>query len=209
MSNNPKQIVNLSDQLPMRSSSQGFSPSQRKPASSAAQRIKPDPLDEMYEAPDESRAEPLRRISRPASGRTSIDLGKVFAAVFMIAAIGIGGYFFFGRKGEVKGVEEKGAAAGPATAWYLVKLTDNEIFYGQIGDLASNPLKVENVYYNYDKDKPDDPAAEAPAGLRLVKRGKEAHGPSGEIVVFQSQVVYLEPLRDDSKVLNAIKEYEK
>jgi hypothetical protein len=47
------------------------------------------------------------------------------------------------------------------------------------------------------------------ANLRLVKRGKEVHGPDGTLSVVRAQVVYMEPMKEDSKVLKAILEYEK
>ncbi|MFH0923104.1 MAG: hypothetical protein V1825_00025, partial [Candidatus Falkowbacteria bacterium] len=45
--------------------------------------------------------------------------------------------------------------------------------------------------------------------IRLVKRGKETHGPSGVMNIVRAQVVYMEPLDEESKVLKAILNYEK
>jgi len=73
---------------------------------------------------------------------------------------------------------------------------------------------IDNVYYDYDQlsssakateDKNNDQTGQ----IRLVKRGKETHGPSGSLDVVRMQVLYMEPLADDSKVLKAIVEYEK
>ena len=89
--------------------------------------------------------------------------------------------------------------------WYAVKLINNEVYYGQIGNIKSDPLVIENVYYNYDSNDPQDQSN----NLRLVKRGKESYGPSGVMNIVRSQVLFIEPLKQDSKVLQAIREYEK
>lgn len=89
--------------------------------------------------------------------------------------------------------------------WYAVKLVNDEIYYGQIGNIKSDPLVIEKVYYNYDSKNPEDQSN----NLRLVKRGKESYGPSGVMNIIRTQILFIEPLKPDSKVLQAIMEYEK
>jgi len=48
----------------------------------------------------------------------------------------------------------------------------------------------------------------AAGNLRLVKKGKETYGPSGVMEVVRSNVVYMDILKEDSKVLKAILDYE-
>ncbi len=104
------------------------------------------------------------------------------------------------------------AASQPATEpqtvqWYAITLANGKVFYGQIKDIAANPIVVYNVYYNYDNLEAEQNQKPG-ASLRLVKRGKETYGPSGEMDIYQAQILYLEPLRQDSKVLKAIRDYE-
>lgn len=89
-------------------------------------------------------------------------------------------------------------------SWYAVKLVNNEIFYGQIKDTKTDPIIMINVYYNYDQDKNDKKEITESVNLRLVKRGKETHGPAGTMDLVRSQVLFMEPLKNDSKVLQAI-----
>ena len=99
----------------------------------------------------------------------------------------------------------RGKTAVSGSGWYAIKLVNGEMYFGQIADEKADPLAVKNVYYNYQgKDETDQSS-----NLRLVKRGKESYGPSGEMLVVRSQVVYIEPLKKSSKVLEAILEYEK
>jgi len=88
--------------------------------------------------------------------------------------------------------------------WYAVKLTSGEVFYGEIDDTRADPVVMYNTYYNYDQDKEVGAGGE----LRLVKRGKEIQGGSGMMRVVRSQVLYMEPMEEGSKVLEAIRGYE-
>lgn len=57
-------------------------------------------------------------------------------------------------------------------------------------------------------DKEATPAAVSNSGLTLVKMGTEVHGPTGELTLNRDQILYVENLRDDSQVVQAIKRYE-
>lgn len=160
---------------------------------------------------DDGQGEDLRKISRPKAGWINEKLMKqiVFALAFVIVAAMIYWLFFAGKGGEAnppKAEEKK---------WYAVELVGGEMFFGQIADTSADPVVLENVYYDYDQIKKDNLGGEQAqeksesANLRLVKRGKETHGPSGEMEIVRTQVVFMEPLAENSKVLKAILEYEK
>src|SRR3989339_459838 len=76
---------------------------------------------------------------------------------------------------------------------------------------GADPVVVEKVYYDYDQlNGKDVSGGEGETGnLRLVKRGKETHGPEGTMNIVRSQVLFMEPLKEESKVLKAILNYEK
>ncbi len=90
--------------------------------------------------------------------------------------------------------------------WHSIKLVNGEVYYGQIYDYSNDPITIENVYYNYDQEKKEKGDID---NLRLVKKGKETYGPSGTMKIIRSQVLYFEELKEDSKVLRAILDYEK
>lgn len=167
-------------------------------------------LEEIY-----GEEEDLKKINQPKNLQINETVLK-YIVLFLGILIVIGGaYFaFFAKKGE------KPAATAEATKWYQVKLVDGETYYGQIKDIAADPVVIEKVYYDYDQVKKSDAAAgdktaveqtsgETAGNLRLVKRGKETYGPSGTMNIVRAQVVYMEPLAEDSKVLRAILEYER
>lgn len=185
MSDNFEQTVNLKEKMMMRAG---------KPASAA---LPTDRIERLYSAERED----LKRITKPPVrekiklNEKYLKMGVAVLAVLIIAVI-------------AKIMLFPGKTEGPAVEkWYLVKLMNNEIFYGQITDTAADPLIIRNVYYDYDSLKKE--TAGESANLRLVKRGKETHGGEGTLDVVRGQVVYMEPLKEDSKVLKAILEYEK
>lgn len=120
---------------------------------------------------------------------------KAIAGIVLFFLVIICGYYFAHTKKIVAQTSD----------WYAIKLVNNEMYFGQVADIKADPLAIKNVYYNYQgKDETDQSS-----NLRLVKRGKESYGPSGEMLVVRSQVVYIEPLKNNSKVLEAILDYEK
>ena len=172
-------------------------------------RKSPEPLEKIYQ-PEAEVKKDFSKISQPAAKR---DYGRqIRLAVFVLAALVLGlvAYKLFFAQGQTSKV---------AQSWYAVKLVDGETFYGQIMDIKADPVVINNVYYDYDQAKAKEagktaeetgpPRLGETGNLRLVKRGKETHGPDGSLNVVRSQVLFMEPLKADSKVLEAILEYEK
>jgi hypothetical protein len=167
-----------------------------------------DALDEFY-APERVGSSPLKKIERAPTlegHEKKIKLAVAAAGILVLAMV-----LFFAFKAKIPTGKVAGEieAVSQEAKWYAVKLVDGEIFFGQTSDTATNPLTIEKVYYNYDQSKDGAKTDESSPNLRLVKRGKETHGPTGEMKIYQAQILYLEPLKDDSKVLGAIREYEK
>ena len=151
-----------------------------------------------------------RKINRPVERRVNEAVFKRATIALALALVFFVSFWLFGRSGGE--TESRGEVIGAAEArWYAVKLINNEIYYGQISDTAADPIVIKNVYYDYDQlnqEADPDPRSDS-ANLRLVKRGKETHGPEGTLNAVRAQVVYMEELAADSKVLRAILEYEK
>lgn len=174
----------------------------RKPAAS---KKTVGPIEKIYEA-DGGRAD-LKTISQPGIFKPNQGLIKTIVLILAVIIIGaaIYGLYFKGR-----------ADKNEAKNWYAVKLVNNEIYYGQVADVKADPVVMSKVYYNYDQArltdgqaKDDKIEAAETANLRLVKRGQETHGPDGTIDIVRAQVLFMEPLKSDSKVLKAILDYEK
>jgi hypothetical protein len=153
----------------------------------------------------------FQKISRPAAKIISERSyrGLIILIALMVAVVSFYWFVYRPRAAAPKETPAK---------WYMVKLSDSETFYGQIKNTGGDPVVIDNVYYDYDQVNKKEAAgsagspqagAEQTGSIRLVKRGKETHGPSGSLDIVRSQVLYMESLADDSKVLKAIIEYEK
>lgn len=146
----------------------------------------------------DDRAE-FQKIRRPEIKKISEKNYRSLVVLAAVLVLAFAGWWFWRGRGESE------------VLWYMVKLSDGETFYGQIADTAADPVIIENVYYDYDqlKSKDGEKPINETANIRLVKRGKETHGPSGSLNIVRLQVLYMEPLTESSKVLKAILEYEK
>lgn len=152
----------------------------------------------------------IQKINRGAK-RRDIDYTR-YIWIFLLAVIVVASLsFFLNRKKDDNIPKETEQAV--VEQWYSVKLVNGEIYYGEIGDTKADPVVIKNVYYDYDllNKKEETTEGEKPAagGLRLVKRGKESYGPDGTMSIVRGQVLFFEPLKEESKVLKAILENEK
>lgn len=164
------------------------------------------PLQKIYQ--DEEPIEPiknLQRISRPKISQPRDGLIRLIVFILAILVVSATLYFLFFRS--------KTADQKPLTGdWYAVEMADGKIYYGQVLDVKAEPLKIINVYYDYDRKKAidDKKAFVETANIRLVKLDKETQGGDGSMLVYPANGwPTMKPLRPDSKVLQAILQYEK
>jgi len=173
-------------------------------------RGKPKELDKLFvdESIVNETRENLQNINKPSQKTDGGSFRRQITIFFVLAIVGAVMYsvFFNNENNTVVSEQED------KTGWYSVKLVDEKIYYGQINDTGAEPVVIKNVYYDYDqlrKEEVMDGVKKETGSLRLVKRGKETHGPSGDMEVFQAKILMMEPLKEESKVLKAILEYEK
>ncbi len=167
-------------------------------------------IENIYQATDEEEMKKeLQQISRPRLKRLNPARWRLI--VFILALFIVGGTIIWLL------VAQKLSFIGWSNSqnWYAVTLkTNDEMYYGQIGNIKANPVELKNVYESYDqynnKQSGNKGGATAePGTLRLVKRSKEINGPSGNILIYQTEIKTVDKLADDSKVLKAIVDYEK
>ncbi len=197
MSDNFQQTVDLREQAERRR--RGISPKKNSA-----------PIEKVYADGADGRPGPdFKTISRPKTsgpGYGPVKAGLfILAAVFIFAAV----YYLFFRQPDSADTAVKNQN------WYAVKLVDGTIYYGQVADPKAEPVIVKNVYYNYDQAKLTNAAKdqyktiEETGNIRLVKRGQETVGGDGTMLFYHVNILLLEALKPESKVLKAILEYEK
>jgi len=98
--------------------------------------------------------------------------------------------------------------------YQAVFLSNGQVYFGKVTDANNQTLVLEDIYYlrsagNLQVSNADNTAAaQATDNFSLVKLGNEIHGPEDKMSINLSQVLFTEDLKNDSKVVEAIREYE-
>ncbi len=91
-----------------------------------------------------------------------------------------------------------------------VFLSNGQVYFGRVADVNTQTLILEKIYYLKTSQNlqtaEDEQLAED--NFSLIKLGSEIHGPADRMSINSSQVMFVEDLKDDSKVVEAIREYE-
>lgn len=121
-----------------------------------------------------------------------------------------------------------------ASGYQAVFLSNGQVYFGRLSGFNSASPVLKDVYYlrvgtvlepgragksdevsveseknqKGEKTKEATPAATPRATLTLIKLGQEIHGPQDEISLNKDQILFVENLRIDSKVVEAIKKYQ-
>ena len=87
-------------------------------------------------------------------------------------------------------------------AYQAVFLSGGQVFFGH-ATASDDSVSLTDVYYlapNTDQSQPQQLG-------QLVKRGSELHGPREPMLIELRQILFIENMRDDSQVVQAIKRF--
>ena len=102
--------------------------------------------------------------------------------------------------------------AGFEKDWQAVFLTNGQVYFGKVVKSNQAEVIVEDIYYlqvtqplqqTAEGEKKANPQNE----LSLVKLGSELHGPTDAMHINRDQILFIEDLKDDSSVTQAINNY--
>jgi len=100
-------------------------------------------------------------------------------------------------------------------SYQAVFLTNGQVYFGKLGK-SGRSFVLRDVYY-LKATSPLQSASSTPdaasltdtqKNIELVKLGAELHGPEDAVFIEKSQVLFWENMKDSSKVLEAIKQYQ-
>ncbi len=214
MKDNFKQVVNLQAKKPENTEKPFLRRKLETDKQAPPKKSRAEEIDQVY---NNNTAENIKReLSQIDKPNISADYSAIYKQLFFLLIVflfaGAAFYFYSHRNKDPQDAIEKIGVEYQTGKWYSVRLTSKEEFYGYIKNISSDPVVLENVYYKYNQSVGD---AESPieettnSSIRLVKRGKEAHGPDGSMNIVRSQVLYMEPLGPESKILKAILDNQK
>lgn len=147
------------------------------------------------------------RRGKGAGGNPMINLKNAASLTFLLALVIIvaGTIFaminFNGNNRESNLVD--------TSKYQAVFLNGGQVYFGNVKDLNSQYLKLDNIYYLRvnQQVQPDGNATQNANDVSLVKLGCELHGPQDSMVVNREQVIFWENLKNDGQVLKAIDQY--
>lgn len=139
-------------------------------------------------------------------GRQQARIMAIFGAAIIVVLgviiLGVKLIFFSGGDGA-------GTNGSPYSAVFL---TNGQVYFGRLTDKNSDYPKLTDIYYlrlnqSLHQQREEEKTALANSELALIKLGTELHGPLDEMLINQEQILFIEVLRGDSKVVKAIEEY--
>lgn len=113
--------------------------------------------------------------------------------------------------------------AGKNTAtsakFQAVFLTNGQVYFGKLTDSNDRYAILEDIYYLQVTPVLQTKTEGSPGAvpnqqsqeqqqLSLVKLGNELHGPVDKMQINRDQILFIESLKDDGRVMQAIKDYE-
>jgi hypothetical protein len=87
--------------------------------------------------------------------------------------------------------------------YQAVFLTNGQTYFGRYYDRIGSYAKIEDVYYLQQTQGSDPNAA---PDTKIVRRGRELHGPASRMLVPKSAVLFVEDLTEASPIAQFMKQ---
>jgi len=98
------------------------------------------------------------------------------------------------------------------SGYQAVFLNNGQVYFGKLQSASSEYLKLSDVWYlrasetdSSSSGKIQQSSSDS-ANATIIKLGDEIHGPKDAMLISKNQVLFYENLKDDGKVVKAIKE---
>ncbi len=135
--------------------------------------------------------------------------------VLIIALGGVG--WFLSSKGMLS--FSSGATSNSkdqkASDWSAIFLTNGQVYFGKLNNMNAQYLNLKEIYYLQVAQSPQsgtqttEQQQQQQTQVSLVKLGNELHGPVDEMEINRDQVLFIERMKGDAKVVEAIENYVK
>lgn len=130
--------------------------------------------------------------------------------VILVVVIGAG-FFAYQRFGLFGGAVAE--VEFPQDSYHAVFLSNNQVYFGKVQTAGPEFLKLNEIYYlilkrPLQQQTPPEGGEQPKPEYTVVKLGNELHGPKDEMIINREQVLFIEELKSDSKVVTAITEFQ-
>lgn len=87
-----------------------------------------------------------------------------------------------------------------------VFLSDGQVYFGELEGVNKEFLTLENVYYL--EDSTESGLSDGEEGeLTLIRLGSEVHEPQDSLHINKDRVLFIENLKEDSRIISVINQY--
>lgn len=148
----------------------------------------------------------------PAAAKKSTGVGWIVNLVIIIIVVFVLLYLVSAFTSlNILGLQK--SSSGDSGAWKAVFLTNGQVYFGHTANENADPVVLSDIYY-LQVTQPlqqlganqNPPNVNQPQ-LSLVKLGNELHGPEDEMRINREHVLFVEDLKEDGRVVNAINDY--
>lgn len=120
----------------------------------------------------------------------------VFVVLLVVLALGGWYYLYGGSGGET---DEVAISSGDYQAVFL---DNGQVYFGKLERSRGEFYVLTDVFYLQ-----SGVAVDQATNLALTKLGSEAHGPEDQMQINKEHILFIEDMKDDSKVIQAIQQY--
>lgn len=128
--------------------------------------------------------------------------GQLIITGLIIVIVAVGAYFAAINTNKANNKDRQ-----------AVFLTNGQVYFGYVKNEKADPIVMTDVYYLQVQQalQADGTTSsnQADQQVSLVKLGNELHGPKDEMRINRAQVLFVEDMKDDSKVNQSIADYVK
>jgi cytoskeletal protein RodZ len=138
------------------------------------------------------------------------------ALVAVVVVLGAVGFLFRDKLFASKNVstDKNTQVMAKSSGYQAVFLSNGQVYFGKMSDVNSSYVTLSDIYYLQVTQPPlqgsqqsQSTTPQAQPQLSLVKLGNELHGPVDEMKINRDQILFFEDMKEDAKVMEAIKEY--
>lgn len=131
-------------------------------------------------------------------------LGFIIALVVILGLLG----WYLAANGLFPGGSKE-----KTSEYQAVFLTNGQVYFGKLSGRNSRYLTLKDIYYLQLAQSPQpsgsNNTSDQQTQISLVKLGNELHGPADEMKINRDHVLFIEDMKENAKVIDAITRYQK
>lgn len=127
--------------------------------------------------------------------------GVVLIVIILLVVAGLVRYGFGAPRDNNYGIQEE--------KYQAVFLTNGQVYFGKIEN-HNNFITMSDIYYlKAQENLQSGSVSTTKPDITLIKLGNELHGPEDFMNIDKGQILFWENLKEDGRVVKAIREYQK